>query len=73
MKSAQEINDKQIEMSEQAKEELSCLEQAVLEANSDHYDPHEYLKQIKTMENPKFRELYTGYREKYGAILKSAL
>ena len=41
----------------------------VLEANSDQYDPHEYLKQIKTTDNPQFQKLFTSYRNKYGEIL----
>ena len=54
---------------ERISDHCSNIAVAVLEANSDQYDPHEYLKQIKTMDNPKFQKLFTSYRNKYGEIL----
>ena len=54
---------------ERISDHCSNIAVAVLEANSDQYDPHEYLKQIKTMDNLKFQKLFTSYRNKYGEIL----
>ena len=50
---------------ERISDHCSNIAVAVLEADADVFDPHEYLRQIKTMDNPRFRELYTAYKEKY--------
>ncbi len=50
---------------ERVSDHCSNIAVAVLESSSDAYDPHEYLRQIKTMDNPRFRSLFTGYKEKY--------
>ncbi len=50
---------------ERISDHCSNIAVAVLEADQDTYDPHEYLKSIKTMDNPRFRELFTRYQEKY--------
>ena len=50
---------------ERISDHCSNIAVAVLESSSDAYDPHEYLRQIKTMDNPRFRNLFTGYKEKY--------
>ena len=54
---------------ERISDHCSNIAVAVLEADTDMYDPHEYLRQSKTMENPRFREAYMEYRDKYGAEL----
>ena len=50
---------------ERISDHCSNIAVAVLEADADVFDPHEYLRQIKTMDNPRFRELYTAYKEQY--------
>ena len=50
---------------ERISDHCSNIAVAVLEARSDTYDPHEYLRQIKNMDSPRFRELFTFYRQKY--------
>ena len=50
---------------ERISDHCSNIAVAVLESSSDAYDPHEYLRQIKTMDNPRFKSLFTGYKEKY--------
>lgn len=50
---------------ERISDHCSNIAVAVLEADTDAYDPHEYLRQVKTMDNPKFKQLFTSYREKY--------
>ena len=50
---------------ERISDHCSNIAVAVLEADADIYDPHEYLRQVKTMDNPKFKSLFSGYKEKY--------
>ena len=50
---------------ERISDHCSNIAIAVLEANSDIYDPHQYLKEIHTMDNPRFRNYFNDYREKY--------
>lgn len=50
---------------ERISDHCSNIAVAVLEADADIYDPHEYLRQVKTMDNPRFKSLFTGYKEKY--------
>lgn len=54
---------------ERISDHCSDIAVAILESEKGVFDPHAYLGQIKTMDNPRFRELYTAYRDKYGAIL----
>ncbi|MBO5564772.1 MAG: Na/Pi cotransporter family protein [Lachnospiraceae bacterium] len=53
---------------ERISDHCSNIAIAVLEADTDQYDPHEYLKQIRTMDNPRFKELFEEYREKYSLV-----
>ncbi len=50
---------------ERISDHCSNIAIAVLEANSDIYDPHKYLKQHLTMENPQFQNYFNEFREKY--------
>ena len=38
---------------------------AIIEAESDRYDSHDYLDSIKTGENREFQQAYKNYSEKY--------
>ncbi len=50
---------------ERISDHCSNIAIAVLESGSSEYDPHEYLRQVRTMDNPEFRETYDFYRDKY--------
>lgn len=50
---------------ERISDHCSNIAVAVLEADRDVYDPHEYLRHVKDMENPDFMKLFNGYKEKY--------
>lgn len=50
---------------ERISDHCSNIAVAVLEANTDNYDSHAYLRQVKTMENPRFKSLFASYKEKY--------
>ena len=50
---------------ERISDHCSNIAIAVIEADSDVYDPHEYLRQIKTMNDPGFRKMFDFYKEKY--------
>lgn len=50
---------------ERISDHCSNIAVAVLEADLDLFDPHEYLRSVKSMENPAFRTLFTQYQEKY--------
>ena len=50
---------------ERISDHCSNIAVAVLELGAETYDPHEYLRKVMTMDNPEYKELFTGYREKY--------
>ena len=50
---------------ERVSDHCSNIAVAVLEMDTDLFDPHEYLRQIKTMDNPHFKEFFTAFKEKY--------
>ena len=50
---------------EHISDHCSNIAVAVLEADLDLFDPHEYLRSVKSMENPAFKTLFTQYQEKY--------
>ena len=50
---------------ERISDHCSNIAVAVLEADADVYDPHEYLRQVKTMDNPRFKSFFTSYKEEY--------
>ena len=50
---------------ERISDHCSNIAVAVLEMDTDLFDPHEYLRQIKTMDNPHFKEFFTAFKEKY--------
>ena len=50
---------------ERISDHCSNIAVAVLEADLDLFDPHEYLRSVKSMENPAFKTLFTQYQEKY--------
>ncbi len=52
---------------ERISDHCSNIAVAILEADADAFDPHEYLRQIKTLDNPRFRKMFNTYKEKYGA------
>jgi len=52
---------------ERISDHCSNIAVAILEADADIYDPHEYLRQVKTMDNPRFKSLFESYKEKYFA------
>lgn len=56
---------------ERISDHCSNIAVAVIEANMDVYDPHEYLRKIKSMDNPQFKRMFTEYREKYLSSLDS--
>lgn len=50
---------------ERISDHCSNIAVAVLESESEINDPHEYLRQIKTMDNPVFQQLFDSYKDKY--------
>ena len=50
---------------ERVSDHCSNIAVAVIEAESDRYDSHEYLDSIKTGENKAFQQSYKQYSEKY--------
>lgn len=50
---------------ERISDHCSNIGVAVIGAETENYDSHEYLSKIKTMDNPRFKELFSQYREKY--------
>ena len=50
---------------ERVSDHCSNIAVAVLEADAEAFTPHEYLSEVKTMENPEFSSRYRTYREKY--------
>lgn len=51
---------------ERISDHCSNIGMAVISAKMDTYDSHDYLSKVKTMDNPRFKELFIRYREKYG-------
>ena len=49
---------------ERISDHCSNIAVAVIEGQSDGFDPHQYLNNMKT-ENEEFKSLYTEYKEKY--------
>lgn len=50
---------------ERISDHCSNIAVAVLEANSDVFDPHEYIRNVKSEDNIRFKELFADYKEKY--------
>ncbi len=50
---------------ERISDHCSNIAVAVIEAQKDMFDPHEYLQSVKTEQNGKFNEFYEGYLKKY--------
>lgn len=50
---------------ERISDHCSNIGVAVIGAETENYDSHEYLSKIKTMDNPAFKELFTQYLRKY--------
>ena len=50
---------------ERVSDHCSNIAVAIIELSNDSFDTHEYLNNIKTMDDPKFKELYKEYRAKY--------
>ena len=50
---------------ERISDHCSNIAVAVLEADMDKYNPHEYLRAVKTQDNPRFSRLFAGFQEKY--------
>ena len=38
---------------------------AVIEADSDVYDPHEYISKLRKKDNLQFEKMYNRFRQKY--------
>ena len=38
---------------------------AVIEADSDVYDPHEYISKLREKDNLQFEKMYNTFRQKY--------
>lgn len=53
---------------ERISDHCSNIGMAVIGAEMDEYDSHEYLSRVKTMDNPVFKELFVQYREKYSDV-----
>lgn len=50
---------------ERISDHCSNIAVAVLEANSDVFDPHEYIRNVRSDDNIRFKELFADYKEKY--------
>lgn len=50
---------------ERISDHCSNIAVAILEADLDVFDPHEYLRSVKTMDNPAFRERFNAYKNQY--------
>ncbi len=50
---------------ERIADHCSNIAMAVLEVDADRYQPHEYLAQVKMMDNPAFRRAFLAYRDRY--------
>ena len=50
---------------ERVSDHCSNIAVAIIEAESDRYDSHDYLDSIKTGENREFQQAYKNYSEKY--------
>ena len=50
---------------ERISDHCSNIAVAVLEANSDVFDPHEYIRNVKSDDNIRFKELFADYKDKY--------
>lgn len=50
---------------ERISDHCSNIAIAVIEAGTDALDPHEYIRQLKATDNPRFQSLFAGYKEKY--------
>ena len=50
---------------ERVSDHCSNIAVAIIEAESDRYDSHEYLESIKTGENREFQQQYKKFAEKY--------
>lgn len=50
---------------ERISDHCSNIAIAVLEANADTFDPHEYLKRVKTEDNLNFRKTFEDYKRRF--------
>ena len=50
---------------ERISDHCSNIAIAVIQADSDIYDPHEYIKNLHTNDDMQYEKLYNIYREKY--------
>ncbi len=58
---------------ERVSDHCSNIAVAVMEYKDGHYDPHEYLKQVRDSEDTGFMELYKSYEERFiGSVLSEA-
>ena len=53
---------------ERISDHCSNIAVAVLEADTDMYDPHEYLRKVKSMDNPDFKKRFEAYKDKYFSL-----
>lgn len=54
---------------ERISDHCSNIAIAVIESNQDIYDPHEYLKQVRSSENDHYRHYFDEYKKKYEEVL----
>lgn len=50
---------------ERISDHCSNIAIAVIGADTDAFDPHDYLRQLKSADNPRFQSLFADYKEKY--------
>lgn len=50
---------------ERISDHCSNIAVAIIEAGTDAFDPHEYLRRLKSADNTGFRSLFEAYKEKY--------
>ena len=50
---------------ERISDHCSNIAIAVIEADSDVYDPHEYISKLREKDNLQFEKMYNTFRQKY--------
>lgn len=50
---------------ERISDHCSNIAVAVLEADNDFFDPHEYIKNVRSEDNENFRRMFDEYKDKY--------
>ena len=50
---------------ERVSDHCSNIAVAIMELDSGSFDSHEFLNNIKTMDNPEFRDKFNGFKKKY--------